>query len=70
VASGVSPALSTGLIIAEMIVRYHIDLFKENLSRKTKLTSQNAAFGWAFIGDQTLRQLTYLTMAASVVFWS
>jgi hypothetical protein len=49
---------------------HHIDFFQENFSRKMKLTSQDTAFGWAFIDDQTLRQLTYLAMAASVVFWS
>ena len=49
-----SPVLSTGLIIAEMTVHYHLDFFKENFSRKMKLTSQDAAFWWALIGDQTL----------------
>lgn len=54
----VSPVLSAGLIIAEMIVRYHIDFFKENYSRKVELASQDAAFWCAFIGDQTLHQFT------------
>jgi hypothetical protein len=55
---GVSPVLSAGLIIAQMIVYYYIDFFKENHSRKMKLASQDAAFWRAFIGDQTLHQFT------------
>jgi hypothetical protein len=66
--SGVSPSLSLGLAIADMIVHYHIDFVKENIIRKMKLTTRDSAFWWALMGDQTLHQLTYLAMAAVIVF--
>lgn len=69
-ASGASPVLFTGLMIAETIVHYHIDSFEENLLMKMGADIPECGIRVAFIGGQTLRQLTYLTMATSVVFWS
>jgi hypothetical protein len=51
-------------------VHYHIDSFEEKFLMKIGTDIPECSIRVAFIGGQTLRQLTYLTMAASVVFWS
>ncbi len=68
--AGVSPGLTLGLALAEMVVHYHIDFSKENCLKMMRWTPRDAQYWWALIGDQTLHQLTYLAMAAIVVLWS
>lgn len=53
-----------GLVLAEIVVHYHLDWAKERWNRRHGLGPTQPAFWRAFGVDQTLHQLTYLAMAA------
>jgi hypothetical protein len=57
------------LAIAEAVLHYHIDYFKESYSRRQGLTPQHRRFWLLFMGDQTLHHFVYLTMAWIVIAW-
>lgn len=53
-----------GLIVAEMIIHYHIDWGKDNLTRQKTLNQNDRSF-WTLFGlDQLLHQATYVAMVA------
>ncbi|MGY3438983.1 MULTISPECIES: DUF3307 domain-containing protein [unclassified Marinovum] len=53
-----------GLVLAEIVVHYHLDWGKERWCQKHRLGPTRPGFWRAFGADQTLHQLTYLAMAA------
>ncbi|UYV37243.1 DUF3307 domain-containing protein [Rhodobacteraceae bacterium D3-12] len=55
------------VVIAEMLVHYHIDWTKEFINKRNGLTPEMARF-WHLQGlDQWLHQLTYVAMIAVLV---
>lgn len=54
-----------GILIAEFVLHYHIDWYKERIGRRLQLAPTNKRF-WVALGvDQLLHQLTYVGM----VWW-
>ena len=57
------------LVLAEMIVHFHIDWWKGQLTAKQNLTPAQASY-WRATGiDQALHQLTYVAMIWLWLLW-
>lgn len=59
--------LALAVVVAEVVIHYHIDWSKDQLTTRLALTQSNSAYWWLMGTDQTLHQLTYLAM---VGIWS
>lgn len=57
-----------GVILAEMVVHYHIDWAKEQINRALDLRPSDHRFWMLFGFDQFLHHLTYLAMVG-VALW-
>lgn len=66
-----TPSLLVGLLImaGEFVVHYHLDWAKENIIKRMGWTAQDAPFWLALGTDQLLHHLTYVVIAA-VLLWS
>jgi hypothetical protein len=56
-------ALAAQILVGEFIVHYHIDWTKEQVVKRLKLTTEDAAFWWALGVDQFLHGATYIVIA-------
>jgi hypothetical protein len=56
-------ALAVQILVGEFIVHYHIDWTKEQVIKRMKLTTGDAAFWWALGVDQFLHGATYIVIA-------
>jgi hypothetical protein len=56
-------ALAAQILVGEFIVHYHIDWTKEQIIKRMKLTTGDAAFWWALGVDQFLHGATYIVIA-------
>jgi hypothetical protein len=56
-------ALAAQILVGEFIVHYHIDWTKEQVIKRMKLTTGDAAFWWALGVDQFLHGATYIVIA-------
>lgn len=56
-------ALAAQILVGEFIVHYHIDWTKEQVVKRMKLTTEDAAFWWALGVDQFLHGATYIVIA-------
>lgn len=56
-------ALAAQILVGEFIVHYHIDWTKEQVIKRMKLTTSDAAFWWALGVDQFLHGATYIVIA-------
>jgi len=68
----ITPTLFVGLAIiaGEFVIHYHIDVAKEHLVRRFKVTSMDGKF-WVLLGlDQLAHHLTYLAIAAVLLVTS
>lgn len=66
----ITPPLLVGLgiMVGEFLLHYHIDVTKEQLLRRQKLTSADGRF-WVLLGlDQLAHHLTYVAIAA--ILWA
>lgn len=62
VAAPWSPAVFAMLVIAEVVLHYHIDWAKVQIVERRGISERDSAF-WHFLGlDQAAHQLTYLAM--------
>ena len=64
---GVGFGLALQLALADAIVHYHIDYFKEMTAKQRGWTPRDTYFWWLLTADQALHHFTYLAMAAAVV---
>lgn len=65
VMAGVPPMPATVIVLAEVLVHYHIDWSKARWTAERVLTSTQPRF-WIALGvDQLLHQVTYLLMAGA-----
>ncbi len=63
---GVAPQLALLLVLAEIVVHYHIDWAKERFTALRQFTPADAGY-WVALGiDQTLHQWTYVVLVALV----
>ena len=65
---GVAALLAAALVVADVVLHYHIDFFKETLVRQQRWKLDQPYFWWALTVDQMLHQFTYIALAAAVVF--
>ena len=56
-------ALAAQILVGEFIVHYHIDWTKEQVVKRMRLTTEDAAFWWALGVDQFLHGATYIVIA-------
>lgn len=56
--------LAAGIALGEFAVHYHIDWFKERITRKNGWTARDRGFWFALGTDQFLHGLTYLVLVA------
>lgn len=65
----ITPTFVVGaaILVGEFIVHYHIDWTKDQVMRRTGLTSTDSGFWWTLGTDQLLHHLTYLGIAAILV---
>lgn len=56
-------ALAAQILVSEFIVHYHIDWTKEQVVKRMRLTTEDAAFWWALGVDQFLHGATYIVIA-------
>lgn len=64
---GTGLAIALALAIADAIVHYHIDFFKEMMAKNRGWTPRDSYFWWLLTADQAVHHFTYLAMAAAVV---
>ncbi len=64
---GAGLAAALGLALVDAVAHYHIDFFKEMVSRQRGWTPRDNYFWWLLTADQALHHFTYLAMAAAVV---
>ena len=66
-----TPPLFIGLaiMVGEFLVHYHIDVTKEQVLRRRHLTAADSQFWFALGLDQLLHQLTYVGIAA-ILLWA
>lgn len=57
------------LVLAELVVHFHIDWWKGRLTSEQKLTPADAAYWRATGMDQALHQLTYIAMIWLWLIW-
>lgn len=62
--AGLGAGLIAGLVLAEVVLHYHLDWGKEQWLRRHALTTAEPRFWMALGVDQFLHQLTYLAMLA------
>jgi hypothetical protein len=61
---GPSWQLILALVVAEFLIHYHMDWFKEHLGKRMRWTVTDGPY-WALFGaDQFVHQLTYVAMLA------
>lgn len=51
-----------GLAVLDFLLHYHVDFAKENIVKRAGWTIADAKYWWALSADQTLHQLTYVTL--------
>lgn len=56
-------ALAAQILVGEFIVHYHIDWAKEQVVKRMRLATDDAAFWWALGVDQFLHGATYVVIA-------
>ena len=61
---GTAPLTLAGLLVAEAVIHYHLDWFKDNFVARRGLIPRDVIFWYATGADQFLHQVTYLGMAA------
>lgn len=59
-----SPGAMALVVLAEFVVHYHTDWFKEKLNHRYDLQGTEAPYWMVFGADQFLHQLTYLVIVA------
>jgi hypothetical protein len=67
----VNPGLTVGIaiLVGEFIVHYHLDWAKGQFNKRSRLTTADALYWWGIGLDQMLHHLTYLAIAA-VLMWA
>lgn len=60
-------ALGAALVVAEVVIHYHVDWAKCQISRRLGYTPKDTRFWWAIGADQLVHHLTYVAMAAILV---
>ena len=60
-------AVGAAILVGEFLVHYHIDWAKDQVMRRTGLTSTDSAFWWTLGTDQLLHHLTYVGITAILV---
>lgn len=61
---------AAALSLADAVIHYHIDYFKEVLVRRMGWTPRDRFFWWTLATDQILHHMTYIAMAFAVVMWA
>jgi hypothetical protein len=56
------------LAVAEGLIHYHIDYFKERLVKGMDWRTPDASYWWALTGDQALHHASYVLLAAWAAF--
>lgn len=66
--AGVPAMVAAGIVLAEVLVHYHIDWSKARWTAERALTTAQPRFWVAFGVDQLLHQVTYLLMVGAALF--
>ncbi len=68
----ITPPLAVGalLVAAEFMIHYHIDWTKESMVRRRGWTTADTPYWMALGADQMGHHLTYIGMAATLLFFS
>ncbi|HZP20125.1 MAG TPA: DUF3307 domain-containing protein [Bauldia sp.] len=66
----ITPPLAWGvaIFVGEFLLHYHIDWAKGNIIRKIGSTASDRSFWWAIGFDQLLHHLTYVAIAAILIY--
>jgi Protein of unknown function (DUF3307) len=59
--------LAAAVALGEFAIHYHVDWFKEQMTRRYAWTSRDAGFWYALGTDQLLHGLTYVAILAVLV---
>ncbi len=59
--------VAVAIVVGEFIIHYHIDWTKEQIERRLKLSSSDAAHFYLLGADQFLHQLTYVGIVAVLI---
>src|SRR5262245_3773575 len=60
--------MAVGIVVAEIILHYHLDWVKEVIGYRWKLQPDQRLFWWAFGIDQGLHHLTYVGITAVLAY--
>ena len=62
-----SAGLIAALVLAELVIHYHVDWLKLHIDKRFGFTMQKSAYWMVFGADQLIHQLTYAAFLAVLV---
>ena len=66
--AGITASVALPLALAELVIHYHVDWTKEQVSVRVNWSPANKFYWWLFGADQAAHQLTYLGLCAWLAF--